>query len=1035
MRSKHASLTSTLGGIGFWRPFWVGVRQPDDTAGWSTDYQIALGAFSLQDGGLIRGVVYDKDFDAPLAGAQVTIAETGRTVVTNDEGNFVFGQVAPGEYTLVFSKDGYARQVKAGVIVSAGQLVDADASLTGEVTEMEEFVVQDVQIAGTEASLLELRAESPALIDSIGADMMNKAGASDAAAALNLVTGATVQDGKFAVIRGLPDRYVSSQMNGVRLPSADEDKRAVELDQFPAAVIESVQVSKTFTPDQQGDASGGAVNVVLKGIPDQNILQLKGQVSYNSQVSGRRDFLTYDGGGVNQWGRDDGGRRIQTENIGQNWDGAVGVTRGEAPIDYKWSAAAGGKHEFDNGVKIGGFVDFFYERDSSFEEGIDDSFWVTTPGGPMVPETTQGTPEQGTFKTKLFDKIESSESVQWSGLGTFGIESENHSLGMTYLYTRTAEDTVTLAEDTRGKEFFFPGYDPNDPFAVGNELSNRDDAPYVRTETLDYTERTTSTLQFKGKHKLPIDDLHVGDLLAFSKPEFDWTIANSSADLFQPDKRQFGSIWIAPSFDPGAPPFLPPSILPAVYEPFKPAESFTLGNVQRIFKEIDEESEQYFINLKFPFKVAAARSDSDGYLKFGVFDDQVTRRFDQETFSNFEDGSTFNADFDDFWSAHFPFQVDDPGTPEVDEGHPITDGPPFVDVDYEGEQEISAWYYMVDLPLTSYVNIIGGMRFESTKIEIVNFPEEDALWFPEGASAGIALEPGAADVHFEQDDQLPSIGFEFKPIKAVTLRGSYSETVARQTFKELTPILQQEFLGGDVFIGNPELRMSAVKNYDLRVDYTPYEGGLISASYFKKDITDPIEYVQRPENFTFTTPVNYPVGELSGFEFEVRQQLGNFWDKLEGLAVGGNATFIDAEVFLPDDEIAAFEASNFPMTSRDMTNAPEYLYNLYLTYEAPTGTQLALFYTVRGDTLVAGAGQSIKGNFVPDVYEKEFGTLNFTLTQKLGKYLKLQFQAKNLTNPSIEEVYRSEFIGDDVTKTSFKKGIDYSIGLSAEFTF
>jgi hypothetical protein len=85
-------------------------------------------------------------------------------------------------------------------------------------------------------------------MDSIGSDLMSRAGASDAAAALRLVAGASVQDGKYAVIRGLPDRYVSSQMNRVRLPTADENKRAVELDQFPAAAIESIQVSKTFTP-------------------------------------------------------------------------------------------------------------------------------------------------------------------------------------------------------------------------------------------------------------------------------------------------------------------------------------------------------------------------------------------------------------------------------------------------------------------------------------------------------------------------------------------------------------------------------------------------------------------------------------------------------------------------------------------------------------------------------------------------------------------------------------------------------------------
>ncbi|HVS08366.1 MAG TPA: carboxypeptidase regulatory-like domain-containing protein, partial [Planctomycetota bacterium] len=215
------------------------------------------GAFASQQQpvGSIRGIVLDKDFDVPLMEAQVLNVETGQKVATTDQGNFVFGEVPPGKYTLVFSKEGYVRQVRSDVVVSPGQLTDVNVALTGEFTEMEEFVVQDILVfgTGTEAALLKLRFESPALMDSISADLISRAGAGDAASALRLVAGASVQDGRTAVIRGLPDRYVSSQMNAVRLPSAVEDKRAVELDQFPAPVLESIQVSKTFTPDQQGD--------------------------------------------------------------------------------------------------------------------------------------------------------------------------------------------------------------------------------------------------------------------------------------------------------------------------------------------------------------------------------------------------------------------------------------------------------------------------------------------------------------------------------------------------------------------------------------------------------------------------------------------------------------------------------------------------------------------------------------------------------------------------------------------------------------
>jgi TonB-dependent receptor len=982
---------------------------------------LASAAAAQDTPGSLRGSVRDQDFDTPLAGAQVLIVETGQAVLSSDQGQFVLAPVAPGSYTLVVSKEGYVRRVKAGVVVSAGQLTEVGVSLAGEFTEMEEFLVQDVLQpgAGSEIALLNAKMQSPAFIDSIGSELMSQAGASDAASALKLVSGASLQDGKSAVIRGLPDRYVSSQINGVRLPSADEDKRAVELDQFPAAVIESMQVSKTFTPDQQGDASGGAVNVRLKSIPDESFLQLSGQLSANSQVYDS-DFLSYDGGGIDFLGDPSSNHDQQLNKLGQSWSGAVGTDTTDPPQDYKVGATAGGKLDVGDGVKIGGLASLFYERDSSFiDDGKDDSYWVTTPGAPMTPQTYQGTPTDGDFKTALYDITQGTQTEQWGGLGAVGIETENNRVGLTYLYTRTTDDTATLAIDTRGKEFFFPGYDPNDPSDPGNQPGNLNAAPYLRTETLEYTQRTTDTLQLDGEHTLPFDDLGNLGPLAFKKPQVDWVLAGSSASLDQPDKRQFGALWLPESNNPGAPPFIPPFTTPETWFPYKPAANFTLGNLQRIWKTIDEDSNQYAVNLKLPFD---QWSGDEGYLKFGLFDDQVDRTFTQDTFSNFNDpNNSFEGGFDEPWSAVFPEQ-----------DHPITES--LFDVDYDGDQQVSASYSMLDLPLSGNLSLIGGARFESTEISIVNHPEANATWFPPGSSAPVALNPGDADVSFDQDDVLPSVGLVYEPVDQVTLRASYSQTVARQTFKELTPIIQQEFLGGPIFVGNPDLQMSALKNYDLRCDYTPYDGGLLSASWFSKDIDDPIEYVQRLTAFTFTTPVNYPEGELSGIELEGRQQLGRAAESLEGVSVGANATFIDSKVTLPDDEAAGFAspAIQAQMTSRDMTDAPEHLYNLYLTWEPIVGTNASLFYTVTGDTLVAGAGES-NGNFVPNVYAKEYGTLNFTFSQRLGEHSTVIFQAKNLTNPDIEEVYRSDFIGGDVTKTSYTAGREFSLGFVVRF--
>jgi outer membrane receptor protein involved in Fe transport len=229
--------------------------------------------------------------------------------------------------------------------------------------------------------------------------------------------------------------------------------------------------------------------------------------------------------------------------------------------------------------------------------------------------------------------------------------------------------------------------------------------------------------------------------------------------------------------------------------------------------------------------------------------------------------------------------------------------------------------------------------------------------------------------------------------------------------------------------------MSALKNYDLRLDYTPYTGALWSVSYFKKDIEDPIEFEQGYANIgSYTYPTNYPEGELSGFELEARQQMGRFVENLTGLSLGANATFIDSEVTLPADEARYLAEAGVPSPTRDMSNAPEHLYNIFLTYDVTPATTLGLFYTVRGDTLIAGGrADAGGGSYIPNVYETEFGTLNFSLSHRIRENVKLKFQAKNLLDPKIESVYRSDYIGGDVLKTSDRKGMEFSLSVSAEY--
>jgi outer membrane receptor for ferrienterochelin and colicin len=113
-----------------------------------------------------------------------------------------------------------------------------------------------------------------------------------------------------------------------------------------------------------------------------------------------------------------------------------------------------------------------------------------------------------------------------------------------------------------------------------------------------------------------------------------------------------------------------------------------------------------------------------------------------------------------------------------------------------------------------------------------------------------------------------------------------------------------------------------------------------------------------------------------------------------------------------------------------MSNAPEHLYNIFMTYEwERLKANFNVFYTVKGDTLVAGAGEA-GGNFIPSVYEKEYGTLNMSVSKKISEHGKVTFQVKNILNPAIQSVYRASVLPEDKIKTSFKKGVDYSLSVN-----
>jgi TonB-dependent receptor len=692
----------------------------------------------------------------------------------------------------------------------------------------------------------------------------------------------------------------------------------------------------------------------------------------------------------------------------------------------------------------------FYERDYSyFDNGQENNYIQDGPGAGLVPLSP--TDFLNEKPTGLYDLTQGTEVVQFGGLGTVGYESEHTKLGAKFLYTQLSEDQAVLAIDQRGRKFFFPDYDPANPPTPGtipdidsgwlpgddsgdparpNPAFADPRAPWQRNETLTYQQSSTSTFILNGEHELSflgVKDISQDPTALWGAPIVDWRFSSSTATFNQPDQVQFNTLWapFTPQniyIDPSDPtPFL--TVPAGGWSANSPPATFALGNLQHIQKEITESSTQAALNLKVPF---SQWNDRAGYLKFGGFYDDVARTFDQNSYillepSDLNPGS-YDGGWDDPWSAVFP-----------SEDHPIVDSDQ--DVDYDGQQLITAWYCMVDLPFNDTMNVVTGFRVETTFIGTTLFNESSAFVLNPETGGQLNTEP---DTNYNQDDVLPMIGWNWNIQDDLVMRASFAQTVARQTFRELTPILQQEYASGPIFIGNPNLAMSALDNYDLRLDWTPFEKWLLSGSVFYKSIDDNIEYVGRYGNsFFYTAPTNFESATLFGLEGEVRVAMEQLiGDRFKGLQIGANATYLDSETELPDDLQAQFRqyyAGQGFNTSRPMIQTPEYLLNANITYEFEAwGTQLGVFWTYKGDTLISGA--STDGtDLVPDIYQIPFETLNVTIQQRIIDGLTLSFAAKNLTNPDIQTVYRID--GNDTLQSTYSAGIDFSLGLTYRIDF
>ncbi|MEG1521844.1 MAG: TonB-dependent receptor [Bacteroidales bacterium] len=233
----------------------------------------------------IKGVVKDRHTKEELIGATISIKDqTGKGTITGLDGTFVLHGIADKKVTLECGYIGYSPTL---LTVQAGSTLEILLSQTAIELNTVEVTAQAVRNNEIGARFLEKQAQT--VLNIVSARSIESSPDINVSNILQRVSGVTIDkgssgDGEYAVLRGMDKRYNYTLVNGVKIPSPDNKNRYVPLNIFPGELLDRLEVSKSLTPDMEGDGTGGAINLVMKDAPARTTLQANLSTGYNSEL-------------------------------------------------------------------------------------------------------------------------------------------------------------------------------------------------------------------------------------------------------------------------------------------------------------------------------------------------------------------------------------------------------------------------------------------------------------------------------------------------------------------------------------------------------------------------------------------------------------------------------------------------------------------------------------------------------------------------------------------------------------------------------
>jgi len=925
--------------------------------------------------GKITGKIIDEESGEPISGATVLIENKGTS--TDIDGFFAIS-FPKGIYTARVSYTGYGVKEINDIDLKNGQVLQLDITLKRVKGQLSDVVVKASAGKATAAAVLLRQRKSIAITDGISAELIRRTPDRNAGDALKRVTGVSVLENKYVVVRGLSDKYNYTMLNGGVLPSTEPDRRTFSLDLIPALAIESIVVVKTANADLPGEFAGGVVQVTTRDFPEENFLTISMGGGFYEGQTGKPFFK--DREGKKDWlGYDDGGRAIpreldltskqfqqlypeerfkQSNLLSKGW---APIQSGNAKPIEQLQLGYGKTIQFKNKTRLGIIALGNYRRDQTIDqvERYDLARYVRYQGT-TGPGDTLGFmrlyPRERDYRYLINEGLLLNIAYQ------FG----NHKISVKTMLNRDFETVTSLKDGAK---------------TLGSGL---DDVVPSRVVDMHPTQKTLLGTQLQGEHKFGL----------VNPVTFTWNLAYNKVKKYEPNQTRlnYANVYYADTVQ---------------YQDknyFRP-EFGTISGSSRLYTDLKEDAYNVNFAVSTPFTVAGQPQ----VLKAGSFSQFRKREYLTRNLGFYDAarGVTTPNDNQGFPSS-FPIDFNQPIDQILSPGNYRPGGLVVVNYElpaneYTGGANLASAFVNMESNILKNLKMVYGARVEFYTMSL-STSKRLARRLPGSGGSGDDQSP--IDYIRYNTDVLPSASLIYNPIPSVNVRAAYSKTLTRPEFREVSPYEYYDFVSGFITKGNPELNRGTIRNLDFRVEWFPAAGEIFSASIFKKDLKDPIEITTQATSNTadfIRTYKNVDAAKIWGLEFEFRKSLyfGDGPEWLRNITLFGNYSRIHSAISGKADPIPG--EINPMLRERPLMGQSPYLLNAGMLVNAfkntfsfsaalnRSGRRILVVGTTAEDRAPIGA--------YPDVYENPRNQLDIQIGQKLfRRHLEIRLNAANLIN-------------------------------------